>query len=1025
MSGNTLGTIRGQMVLDVKQALAAYTAVRQDHLSTVSALRAGGGAIAASGAMIAGAGLAMAGGFIAAINAASDFERKLDYFAAVSGATQAEYDAISAKALQLGADTIYSADQIAASFVELSKSGAKTQAIIDGIGEAVTYLGASTDMPLEEAAQAVTTVLNTFGIAAEDAVGVVDRLAGAANASAIDVGDLITTLTYVGASAATANISFEDINNAIALLGERGIKGSKAGTGLRQMLDKLIAPTNSGKDALKELGLVLDDGTNSLLDAQGGLRPIPELLDALNGSLAGLSTSEKMDILGRIFPITSLPTILNLLDGGAAGMRRLNDEIANSSAADIASGRLDNLSGDIEILRGNIDTLMITVGGNFQGFARIIVQAITNIIQAFADLDPIIQDIIIVSALVASIFLIVTGALGIFAGAILNIIGLWQVLSPAIGFLTGLLSRMIGPLIAIIGGFIAGLGPIGLIIALVSALAGALTFFFTQTEAGQAIWGQVMGFMAQAAQVLAPILQQIAGVLGGLFLSALQIVLPIVMAVAQVFMAILGPILPIISSALEGIAAAFSGVGTSASGLEAIVDIVSQVFNGIVEALPIIILAVVNIIISLVTTIVGMIPTLMAGAIQLFMGLVMALVQIIPTLLTTLVTVLVGIITAIIGMIPTLVQAALTLFQGIVTAIVVALPIILQGVTQLLIAVIMALVTAIPLLLQAAIQLFMSIIQALPVIIPMLLEGIIQLIIGVITATVEAIPLLLQAAIDLFMALVLALTEIIPMVIETTIELIPTIIGALISLIPVLIEGAIQLFMALVEAIPEIIPPLIDAIISMGPTIVDTIVKMGPQLQEAGERIFRKIQDAVGNVFPELINRLVSMGTQMIQGLIRGIQSMVNNVIGAVQDVVGGAVDFAKSLLGINSPSRVFSEIGVFAIMGLVKGIHAERRNLNQEMAVIADDMASFYNQVGAAAELDANLRLASNTSTTASLDSTSMAEQLALLSAQLQEIAARDTINIEKIENNYPEPEPSSESLPNNIRKASYLVGG
>ena len=113
---------------------------------------------------------------------------------------------------------------------------------------------------------------------------VVDRLAGAANSSSIDVGDLITTMTYAGASAATAGVEFDDVNTAIALLGERGIKGSKAGTGLRQMFDKLIAPTNKGKVALQGLGIVLEDGSNQLLDMNGNLKPIP-LDDKLLGWL--------------------------------------------------------------------------------------------------------------------------------------------------------------------------------------------------------------------------------------------------------------------------------------------------------------------------------------------------------------------------------------------------------------------------------------------------------------------------------------------------------------------------------------------------------------------------------------------------------------------------------------------------------------------------------------------------------------------------------------------------------------------
>lgn len=493
---DSLGTIRGQMVLDVRQALNAYTQARQAHVSTVTALNTGAGALTSIGAGLTAAGAGMAAGLFVAIDAAAKFEKTLDYFSAVSGATQQEYEAISAKALQLGADTQYSASEIAESFVELAKSGVDASGIINGIGEAVANLGSAADLPLADAAKSLTTILNTFGISAEESVAVVDKLAGAANSSSIDVQDLITTITYVGASAKVAGIQFADINTAIALLGERGIAGSKAGTGLRQMIDKLIAPTAAGATALKDLGIVAEDGTNSLLNLDGSLKPIPQLLDILNGSLAGLGTDEKVDLLGRIFPITSLPTILSLLDGGSAGMARLTAEIDKTTAAEIAGKRLDNLSGDIEVLKGNLDTLFIESGGGFQEFARGIIQGITDLVQAFIDLPDSTQGTILAIAAVIGVILIIIGFLGILAGSILSIIATVIIMGPVFAAM----GAAIGAVGAAISGFFALLlaNPIGLIIAGIVLLVAGLIWFFTQTEVGKEAWANFTQFLGEA-----------------------------------------------------------------------------------------------------------------------------------------------------------------------------------------------------------------------------------------------------------------------------------------------------------------------------------------------------------------------------------------------------------------------------------------------------------------------------------------------------------------------------------------------
>ena len=55
----------------------------------------------------------------------------------------------------------------------------------------------------------------------------------------------------------------------------------------------------------------------------------------------------------------------------------------------------------------------------------------------------------------------------------------------------------------------------------------------------------------------------------------------------------------------------------------------------------------------------------------------------------------------------------------------------------------------------------------------------------------------------------------------------------------------------------------------------------------------------------------------MIQGLIGGIKQMAANVAQAARDVVTNAINAAKSVLGISSPSRVFMEIGAHTGAGL------------------------------------------------------------------------------------------------------------
>lgn len=71
-----------------------------------------------------------------------------------------------------------------------------------------------------------------------------------------------------------------------------------------------------------------------------------------------------------------------------------------------------------------------------------------------------------------------------------------------------------------------------------------------------------------------------------------------------------------------------------------------------------------------------------------------------------------------------------------------------------------------------------------------------------------------------------------------------------------------------------------------------------------------------------LPGRVVSIGSNIIQGLVDGITGAAGRVISAIGGVVNDAIGWAKGLLGIASPSKVFAEIGDFTMQGMEEGIN-------------------------------------------------------------------------------------------------------
>lgn len=78
-----------------------------------------------------------------------------------------------------------------------------------------------------------------------------------------------------------------------------------------------------------------------------------------------------------------------------------------------------------------------------------------------------------------------------------------------------------------------------------------------------------------------------------------------------------------------------------------------------------------------------------------------------------------------------------------------------------------------------------------------------------------------------------------------------------------------------------------------------------------------RIKGALGNAG----SLLYSVGRNIIQGMVNGVKSMAGSLVSAAKGVVSGAVEGAKSLLGISSPSKVFAQIGRDTGAGFIKGL--------------------------------------------------------------------------------------------------------
>jgi TP901 family phage tail tape measure protein len=450
-----LGTVSGQIRMDVRQAVAAYAAVRAQNSKLLYALRGSSESFIRSGKAMATAGAGLVYVFGKAVSSAAEFQRRMDFFGAVTNANKKQIADLSAFVLKLGQNSIFSVNEIADGFIELGKAGIGTKDIIDGIGKAMVNLGSSADIPLQEAGQIITSTIKTFALQATDATHVVNELQGAANATIADVSDIGVSLKYVGGIAATTGVSLNDTITAISLLAQAGIRGSTAGTSLRQMLVSLGGATAPAAKELQTLGIITKNGSNLFYTQAGNIKPLAQVYQILQNHTKKLNNEQRLAALRTIFNNRALAAASILSRAGAKGFAQMNKEIGKTTAAEVAHKRLNNLSGDLKKLKANIDILFIKGGSPFQKNMRGWVKDITRLVKAFSNMDPHTQKMIFQTIGMSGAILLAMGILNIFIGTILKFIANMIQMGIAVKFVL----RWIGILITNLRWAIALFGP--------------------------------------------------------------------------------------------------------------------------------------------------------------------------------------------------------------------------------------------------------------------------------------------------------------------------------------------------------------------------------------------------------------------------------------------------------------------------------------------------------------------------------------------------------------------------------------
>ena len=578
---------------------------------------------------------------IAAINTGREFEGAMSQVAATmlldrtTAEGQKAFETLENAARECGANTAFSATEAAEALNYLALAGYDADKAATALPTVLKLAGAGA-MELAAASDMVTDSMSALGIEATEAnlTQFSDKLAQTASKSNTSVAQLGEAILTVGGTAKGLARGTTELNTALGILADSGLKGAEGGTHLRNMILSLQNPRNeAAAEMFKQLGV-------EAYTSEGKMRGLNEIFGDISNSMEGMTDQQKDDVLSTIFKQTDLAAANAMLSNCTDRFDELSEAIENSAGAcdDMYAIQLDNLNGDIDILKSGLSDLGISIykdlNGSLRGAAKLATDMVGELSEAYKSggMEGMI------------------GAVGGCLSEVVNVIAEYapQVVSMGIS----LLQSFISGIAQNAGGLAAAVAEVGKVfieglftlvpqvilagIDIIVELAQSITQQLPQliTSGTKAITNFVNGIIQRLPSVITTALtlvQTLVNSLGQnapmLINAAIQLIGNLIMGIIQMLPQLLQMGIQLILSLAQGIVANLPFI------LQMGVQLITSLVSGIVQMLPMLIQGGIQLIISLVQGIIANLGDIVQAAVQIVITLATGLLQAIPQLI--------------------------------------------------------------------------------------------------------------------------------------------------------------------------------------------------------------------------------------------------------------------------------------------------------------------------------------------------------------------------------------------------------
>lgn len=404
-------------------------------------------------------GAALGAPLVLAAQQVAGFEDALLGMKGAAGLAAEDVLRLANQAKQLGAGMGMSPTTLAQAFLELSKAGMSVDDVLAGAGKSAAEFAKVGGVDAEQAAVFMKAAMNVFGVSAQEAV---DTLSAAADSSETSISAMVESFSQVGSAGKAFNQSLFGISQAMVALAKSNIMGEEAGTAIKTMLTKLVAPTDDAQEALAVLGLSMAD----FRDEAGKMLPMQQIAGVFERALKNMGGNAEELMLSQqalvdVFEQRGIKVITAFANIGEEGFAKIAAEMQTAlPVSQKFAITMEGISGQFSRLRTGVELISIAFGEAISGGLQSATTALFDMMQWVASLIAQFPELAVaVSAVAAGMVALGTAAIA----AALAVKGL-----AAAG--------------AILAALASPAGGIALVVVALAGLAAYMTGAFTDLE---------------------------------------------------------------------------------------------------------------------------------------------------------------------------------------------------------------------------------------------------------------------------------------------------------------------------------------------------------------------------------------------------------------------------------------------------------------------------------------------------------------------------------------------------------------